>query len=114
MAPMTAATLIARESPSSCRSSLFSFRPSELLEHDLFGKPVSTFPDHALPTVLAVKPRYRIGPRGGVCAQRADGLELGLLLVAQLSVEIVQRRAHRFDGLQHGVESFVSGCKARR
>jgi hypothetical protein len=31
-----------------------------LFEHDLFGKPVSTFPDHALRTRLPIKIRHRV------------------------------------------------------
>src|SRR5262249_6403907 len=35
----------------------------------------------------------------------SDRLELRLLLVAERCVKILKRRTHRFDGLQHGVET---------
>jgi hypothetical protein len=32
-----------------------------LFEHDLFGKPVSTFPDHALGGIESLEPALKIG-----------------------------------------------------
>src|SRR3954453_7004183 len=49
----------------------------------------------------------RSGAAGTYC------LELRPLLVAQLAVEIVEGRAHAFDGLQHDVESFADRFKPR-
>jgi hypothetical protein len=37
----------------------FEARTSLLFEHDLFGKPVPTFPDHALAEMLVWKPFQR-------------------------------------------------------
>jgi hypothetical protein len=39
-------------------------RPSILIEHDLFGKPVSTFPDHARKTSLENVNSARYGAAG--------------------------------------------------
>ena len=45
---------------------------------------------------------------------RADGVERGLLLVAERIVERVERRTHRSDRLEHGVEPCLHGREARR
>src|SRR5581483_9276908 len=43
-----------------------------------------------------------------------DGLELGLLLVAERAQEIVQRRRNLPDGVQHGVDPGLGGRKPVR
>src|SRR6267154_940849 len=47
-----------KKNGSSSRPSLISSRSIFLFEHDLFGKPVPTFPDHAL-----ARPTRQSGPR---------------------------------------------------
>src|ERR1700733_2666071 len=44
-------------------------RSRSLVEHDLFGKPVSTFPDHALAAALSFRPRRR---RAAAAARSAN------------------------------------------
>jgi hypothetical protein len=57
-----------------CLSMIFSenrcplFRIMLLFEHDLFGKPVSTFPDHAPAGSLARLPRAGLQDAAGVQA----------------------------------------------
>src|SRR3954447_15711479 len=42
-----------------------------------------------------------------------DCLELRLLFFAWLAIEILERGAHAFDGLQHDIQSFASRFKPR-
>src|SRR6202022_4651734 len=56
------------------------------------------------PMVPAAMSLHRVGLIRRGCSLRAYRLELGLLLVAQRSIEIVKCRAHQRDCLQHGVE----------
>jgi hypothetical protein len=56
----------------------------------------------------------RVGLIRQSCSLRAYRLELGLLLLAQRSIEIVKCQAHGLDCLQHVVEPFADGRKPCR
>ena len=51
---------------------------------------------------------------GSARTARTDGFELRFLLVGELAIEVVKRRAHGLYRLQHDVEPFTDGGKSRR
>src|SRR6516164_6169096 len=90
------------ESPS-CSSSLF--------EHDLFGKPVSTFPDHA----LAAPAGPEAAPAAGLRLWRAD--LLGELVNRRVIVDsgIVGCPYQRDHGGDHGARRLAEiGARAKQ
>ena len=104
------------ESPS-CSSSLF--------EHDLFGKPVSTFPDHALARVpqsawrssekiiLNQRPRWRFSPIPSRSRKPSHpGLSLPFPAVPDIRCathlwRLRQRRSQRFAAIAQLVEHVI-------
>jgi hypothetical protein len=73
-----------------------------LVEHDLFGKPVSTFPDHALKGGNGPEPSY---PMRSHCLIEASSMG-AKSLAASLSLRVATRR-------QLLVEETLDGFRAR-
>src|SRR5262249_3995161 len=85
-------------------------RSSFLFEHDLFGKPVSTFPDHALDRIVLRPARRRLGARRRFRSRRRGGLRTHCFdLFGAVGEDLARRveRPHALGNDPQALEKFA-------
>ena len=72
----------------------------------------------AIAEIRLVTSPFALAPGAGFSLRRvarvSDGVEAGLLLVAQGIVEALEGRAHEADRPQHGIETLCHGIEPRK